>query len=145
MGANDSPGDGESETGAAALGTLAAVEFPKNPVDVRGGDAPTVIRDMDHAFVLLHVCDDLDICRTNSMNGSIVEEVDQCLFEQTLVRLEERYRLGYVDSDPVVLEEVLHFPNGRTDKVGDVAPVRFEFQQAGLQSRHIQKILHQVV
>jgi hypothetical protein len=137
--------DGESKASATTLGVLTAIEFSENLIDVRWRYAPTVVGYADYAFVSLDAGGNINCCSSDSVNRSIAENVDQGLFEQSLVGLDERYGFSHIDRDPVVLKEFVHFANGRTDKVGNIAPIASDFQQSRLQSRHVQKVLDQIV
>ena len=102
MGINNPTGNGESEPGAAASCAFASIEFPEYLVDILRGYAPAVVGHTDDTFVLLDVRGDVDRCCSGSVNRCIMEDVDQDLFEQSLIRLDEGHGFGHVDLDPEV-------------------------------------------
>ena len=129
VGDNDSPGDRESKTGAAAPGPGDAIEFPEHLVDICRRYALAVIRYVEDALVLFNVRGDPNFRGATRVNRSIVKNVDQDLFEQSLICLDEGHGFRHVDFDPEVPKDVLRFAHSRAYKVGDVTPVPLDLQE----------------
>jgi hypothetical protein len=141
---DDALRDRETEPCAAAAGR-AAIKLLEHLVFVAARQAGTVVGDLDRDRLVGRRGEDADRAGARRVLDRVVQQIDQHLLDQHVVNRHQRQILWNLRVHAPIGELLAEAAQRRADDLFERMPFLAQLQGAGLEPRHLQKVLDQTV
>jgi hypothetical protein len=140
VGLDDAAADREAEARAAGRGRGAALELLEDPPHQCFGDSRAAVGDGENDTVAAVASGDLDRSSRRGVARGVVEQVDEDVFEQHGIDVEQRQIGGKVGRHGALIELPIDVVERATDDLVQRDPVATELESARLETDHVQQV-----